>query len=228
MEQGWYSLLFAHWPVPISEVRALVPSELEIDAFQGEAWISITPFQMRMRPRGLFALGNLWSFPELNCRTYVRYRDFAGIYFFSLDAGSRLAVAGARTFYRLPYFWSEMHIRRSRSEIYYTSARRLSSASFSAVFRPTSSPRYAAPGTLEHWLIERYRLYTVTGGRVYRADIHHAPWPLQDATADIIQNTIGAAAGLSVDSSPVLTGYSEKQEVLVWPLRTASPGSETR
>lgn len=88
MEQGWYRLLFAHWALPVSQLRVLVPDELEIDTSDGNAWISLTPFEARVRPRGLGSIDKLWSFPELNCRTYVRYGGIPGIYFFSLDAGS--------------------------------------------------------------------------------------------------------------------------------------------
>ncbi len=221
MEQGWYDLLFAHWPLPVSQVRSLVPPELEIDSFDQKAWISITPLFVRMRPRGLFPLGHLWSFPELNCRTYVRYGERPGIYFFSLDAASLAAVSGARAFYRLPYFRSKMELRKADSEIHYTSERRLSPASFHACYKPVSSVYHAAAGTLEHWLTERYCLYTVSGRTLWRGDIHHAQWPLQKPIAEIYRNSIEAATGFSLDVSPALLGYAERQEVLIWPLRRA-------
>ena len=94
MEQGWYGLLFAHWPYAVEELRRLVPRELEIDTFDGQGWVSITPFRLRMRPRGLSGIGRVWTFPELNCRTYVSHGGRGGIYFFSLDAASLLAEAG--------------------------------------------------------------------------------------------------------------------------------------
>jgi len=219
MEQGWYSLLFAHWPMAKSHVRMLVPPELELDTFQNEAWVSITAFHVRMRPRGLFALGKFWSFPELNCRTYVRYRGLPGIYFYSLDAGSLLAVSGARMFYRLPYFRAKMTCLKGRSEVDYRSQRTSLAASFVARYKPVSPRRLAEFGTLEHWLIERYCLFTVAGTKVWRADIHHQPWLLQTATAGISSNTVAAAAGLSLGGPPTLVGYAEQQEVLVWPLR---------
>jgi uncharacterized protein YqjF (DUF2071 family) len=217
MEQGWYRLLFAHWSLPASQLQALLPDELEIDTFDRDAWVSLTPFEVRMRPRGLFSLGKLWSFPELNCRTYVRYGGIPGIYFFSLDAGSLLAVLGARTFYRLPYFHSKMRVQSVNSEIDYRCERSLSSASFYTRYKPISRPSRAVPGTLEHWLVERYCLYTVTGERVLRSEIHHLPWDLQDVTAEIYQNTLTTTAGLSLSGSPVLVQYAERQEVLIWP-----------
>jgi uncharacterized protein YqjF (DUF2071 family) len=217
MEQGWYRLLFAHWALPVSQLRVLVPDELEIDTSDGNAWISLTPFEARVRPRGLGSIDKLWSFPELNCRTYVRYGGIPGIYFFSLDAGSLLAVLGARMLYRLPYFHSKMEIDTVNSEIHYRCERTLSSASFYAKYEPTSTASRAVTGTIEHWLTERYCLYTVTRKSVLRAEIHHLPWDLQDVTAKFYQNTIATAARLSLSASPDLVQYAERQEVLIWP-----------
>jgi len=107
MMQGWYDLLFVHWPVPADALRPLIPEALAVDTFERTAWLGIIPFDLRMRPRGLPTLSH---FPELNCRTYVVHRDKPGIFFFSLDAGSRLAVWGARKFFLLPYFYAEMKI----------------------------------------------------------------------------------------------------------------------
>jgi uncharacterized protein len=217
MEQGWYRLLFAHWPLAVSRLLTLVPNELEMDTFDGEAWISLTPFEVRVRPRGFFSAGKLWSFPELNCRTYVRYGGIPGIYFFSLDAGSLLAVLGARTLYRLPYFHANMEVDTLNSEIHYRCHRKLSPASFHARYTPVSTPSPAVPGTVEHWLTERYCLYAVTGKHVLRGDIHHRPWALQEAAAEIRQNTVTAMAALSLTDRPALLQYSERQEVLIWP-----------
>ena len=210
-------MLFAHWPVPVSQVRVLVPDELEIDTSDGYAWISLTPFEIRVRARGLGSINKLWSFPELNCRTYVRYGGIPGIYFFSLDAGSLLAVLGARMFYRLPYFHSKMEIDTVSSEIHCRCERTLSSASFHAEYEPTSTVFRAVTGTIGHWLTERYCLYTVTRKSVLRTVIHHLPWNLQDVTAKFYQNTIATAARLSLSPSPALVQYAERQEVLIWP-----------
>lgn len=199
----------------------LVPQELELDTFDEEAWVSMTPLQIRMRPRGISSLGRLWYFPELNFRTYVRYRGIAGIYFFSLDAGSLLAVAGARAFYRLPYFKSRMEMSRTGADISFKSDRLSSPASFCARYRPVSVAHLASAGTLEHWLTERYCLYVTKGSQVWRGEIHHDPWLLQNVTAEISKNTVDTAAGLPLSRQPDLTGYAERQEVLVWPLRKA-------
>lgn len=221
MEQGWYGLLFAHWPFPLQRIRDLIPPELEIDTFAGEAWVSIASFHLRLRPRGLSAMGKLWSFPELNFRTYVRFREHGGIFFFSLDAGSLAAVLGARAFFRVPYFHSRMQIGRDGSQVRFKSERRFSKASFLAEYRPISAVYEAAPGSLEHWLTERYCFFTLMGGQVFRTDIHHVPWPVQKTEAKISVNSVASAAGIPLESPPALTGYVEQQEVLVWPLRRA-------
>lgn len=221
MEQGWYNLLFAHWPFSRQRMRELVPQELEVDTYAGEAWVSIASFHLRLRPRGLSAMGKVWFFPELNFRTYVRYRDHGGIFFFSLDAGSLAAVLGARVFYRVPYFHSRMQIAMEGSQVRFKSERRFSRASFQAEYKPVSAVYEAAPGSLEHWLTERYCFFTVAGGKVFRTDIHHVPWPTQKTEAEISVNTVASAAGLALEGPPSLAGYVEQQEVLVWPLRRA-------
>src|SRR5690348_6294645 len=109
MVQHWHDLLFAHWALPPELMRPLVPKELTLDLYYGQAYVAVTPFWMSgVRPRFMPAVAGVSTFPELNVRTYVRYDNIPGVYFFSLDAGSRLAVQGARWGYGLPYFFSEM------------------------------------------------------------------------------------------------------------------------
>ncbi|WP_263418869.1 YqjF family protein [Terriglobus albidus] len=221
MQQGWYDLLFAHWEMPLSSVRDLVPSELEIDTFGGRAWISVTPFEVRMRPRGISFLGHLWTFPELNLRTYVRYRGVPGIFFFSLDADSSLAVKGARLLYRLPYVKAQMRLQRSAQQFHFESRRMDGAAALDVTYRPAAASHTAQPGTAEFWLAERYRLYTVVKHTVFVADIDHRPWLLQPVEAGFATNKLAAFAGLLINASPDLTGYSREQEVLIWPLLKA-------
>jgi uncharacterized protein len=220
-QQGWYDLLFAHWPVSAATLRALVPPILELDTYDSDGWVSLTPFRVAARPRGLVQWGNLLSFPELNCRTYVRYKSIPGIYFFSLDAGSVMAVAGARLFYRLPYFHSRMRMKSEAGALLFESSRRASAAQFSARYWPTAPAHFAVPGTLEYWLAERYCLYVARERQVWRGEIQHGPWPLQNAEAEIVENTIGQAAEIPLAGPPALLGFSRRQEVLVWPLLKA-------
>jgi uncharacterized protein len=218
MLQVWFDLLFAHWQLPPESIRSLLPSGLELDTFDGAAWIAITPFHMTMKARVPGTALTLSRFAELNCRTYVTVAGKPGVFFFSLDANSRLAVRGARWFYRLPYFDARIRVDEEDERIRYGAQRKSQNACFAATYVPTSSVRYSRPGTLEHWLTERYCLYTVSAKRIYRCDIHHLPWPLQDATCEIEQNTIALAAGIRGLEGKPLLHFAKKLEVLIWPL----------
>ena len=215
MAQTWDQLLFAHWPVPIERLRQHLPPQLEVDTFEGEAWLGITPFRVtNLRLRGLPPLPRVSTFLELNCRTYVSHGgERAGIWFFSLDASSRLAVEAARRAYKLPYFHARMdglpRYRCARLEADRPHV-------WESTYGPAGAVAPAEPGTLEHFLAERYCLYTVDDGALHRADIHHPPWPLQPATAEIELNTM-PPDGLEGSGDAVLH-YSERQDVLIWEL----------
>jgi uncharacterized protein YqjF (DUF2071 family) len=222
MEQRWNNLLFAHWPVAPDVIRALVPRTLPLDLYDGTAWVSVTPFYLNnLRPRGLPALPWVSEFPEINVRTYVTLGGKAGIYFFSLDAGSALAVLGARMTYHLPYFRAEMSVRTTEDGMIAYHARRTHRgappAVFSARYRPAGAMFRSAPDSLDHWLTERYCLYAVDSvGQIYRAEIHHVPWPLQPAEAQIDQNTMALAAGIALPTQPPRLTFSSRLDVLVW------------
>jgi hypothetical protein len=172
-----------------------------------------------IRRRGLPPLPGLSSFPELNVRTYVTCQGKTGVYFFSLDASSFPAVWAARRFFHLPYFHARMKSQAVAGAIHYRSTRTGGpSAELRAKFQPTSSVRLSTPGTLEHWLTERYCLYTTFAGHVYRGDIHHRQWPLQDAEAEIEVNTMAAASGIALPDSPPVLHFARKLEVAIWPL----------
>ena len=229
MQQTWNDLLFAHWTVPRERLRALVPSELPLDSYDGQCWVAVAPFHMSgIRGRFMPPIPGTSALPELNVRTYVTYGGKPGVYFFSLDAASRLAVWGARTFYKLPYFFAKMHVRDHEGWTEYTSSRASSPAEFRGHYRPCGPVQLRAPGSLEHWLSERYCLYTVSGRNVYRSEIHHPQWPLQDAEADFQSNTMAAAAGVTLPSSIPLLHFSKRLDVLIWPLKKASNGLTPR
>jgi len=235
MAQSWQNLLFAHWPMPPEAMRVLVPSALKLDTFDGEAWISVVPFKMsNVHPRGLPSVPWLSHFPELNVRTYVKAGDGSrpGVYFFSLDAANPIAVLLARSIFRLPYYHAQMdliaHTQATLQSvppdktIYYQSRRTHRNAApavFVARYRPTGQPFAAQPGTLEQWLAERYCLYAVDRHRLYSADIHHPPWPLQPAEAEFPINEIVSASGFRLPDTPPVLHYSERLDVATWPLR---------
>jgi uncharacterized protein len=220
MEQTWNDLLFAHWPVAAEILRPLVPSALSLHTFNGQCWVAVTPFHMSgVRFRGLPPLPGLSRFPELNVRTYVTFGGKPGVYFFSLDAASRLAVWAARTTYRLPYFHARMRVEEQEGDWIAYRARRNRDVEFCAKYRPRASVELRRPGTLANWLTERYCLYTVYHNSVFRAEVHHPQWPLQDAEADISENTMAIAAGIKLPEIPPLLHFSKKLEVVIWPLR---------
>jgi uncharacterized protein len=226
MKQTWHDLLFAHWPLPPAVLRPLVPSQLALDAFDGECWVGVVPFHMSgIRGRALPPLPGLSRFPELNVRTYVTHEGKPGVYFFSLDAANLPAVWAARAFYHLPYFHAAMTSRERNGTIQYASRRSLRRhripAEFRGNYRPTGEVRVRGNGTIEHWLTERYCLYTIHRGQLYRGEIHHPPWPLQDAEAEIEINTMAAAAGIVLPASKPLLHFARRQDVLIWQLQRA-------
>ena len=226
MTQVWHELLFAHWPIAPHVLRPLVPSSLPLDTFDGQCWVGIVPFHMsNVHPRNFPSVPGLSQFPELNVRTYVTLHDRPGVYFFSLDAANPIAVFLARTFFLLPYFTASMSSHRVGDTIYYRSRRihkHAPSADFVASYRPIAPVAFATPGTIEHWLTERYYLYTVSHDHVYRGDIHHRLWPLQIAEYEPVQDTMARSHHIPLPDLPPLLHYSQLQEVLVWPLQRVS------
>lgn len=221
MRQEWHHLLFAHWPVAAEVVRALVPKQFELDLWQGQAYVGVVPFQIRnLRPRSIPCVPVLSHFAEINVRTYVTYGGIPGVWFFSLDAANLSAVIGARFLYALPYYHADFAIRRDGYATTYRSRRkqRPKPAEFEATYKPVSPVMEWKPPeqTLERFLSERYCLYAISGGHVYRTPIHHLPWPLQLAEATVRVNTIASPLGLRFDQVPPLLHYSESLDVLVW------------
>lgn len=164
MAQVWHDLLFAHWPVSPHELRRHIPPQLSLDTFDDSAWLGVVPFRMSgIRPKHLPAVPWLSAFLELNVRTYVTVGGESGVYFFSLDAGNPVAVALARTIFKLPYFRASMTLHTRADEVLYTSQRTHAgapAAELTARYRPTGHVFRAAQGSLEWWLTERYCLYT--------------------------------------------------------------------
>jgi uncharacterized protein YqjF (DUF2071 family) len=219
MTQSWNNLLFAHWRVDASELQRAVPDAFDLEQFDGGAWLSVVPFSMtHVGVRGAPALPWISAFPELNVRTYVRVAERPGVYFFSLDAGRRLAVTAARALLNLPYYFAAMSAESHGDRVDYRSTRRSRGrAEFKATYEPVSAPFVAAVGSIEYFLTERYCLYHLDRrGRPYRLEIHHRPWALQTARAAIALNTMAAASGLTVHGSPTLLHFARRQDVVAW------------
>lgn len=246
MHQNWGKLLFMHWRLDARALRALIPSQLEIDTFDGSAWIGIVPFTMwGIRASFLPAIPGTSSFHELNVRTYVHHQGVPSVWFLSLDAANRLAVWGARTFYHLPYFNAEMSLEQTDQTIQYSSLRkdrRGAPAEFKATWsvgehiagrmpalpgspgRPVSVERTLAnwsarAGSLEFFLTERYCLDSAHNGKLYRARIHHRPWPLQTAELISLNSTMIESHRLPEAQGDPLLHYCEELSVEIWPLK---------
>ena len=233
MTQRWNDLLLAHWPVPAADIAPRLPEGLEPDVFQGTAWLGVVPFWLdRIKVRGLPNIPGMRSFPDLNVRTYVRdeHTGAQGMYFFSLDASNLLAVALAHTLFHLPYHWAEMRLdQRSEREFAFYSRRRFSDQPviFKARYRglgPTHKLADARSGSLEYFLMERSSLFTRNrAGQAVRSSLHHVPWPLEEAEAEIEQNDLARSIGIELpDIEPVLH-YSRRLAVYVWPTELVRP-----
>jgi uncharacterized protein YqjF (DUF2071 family) len=220
MTQTWHDLLFAHWPVDAAVLRQRVPRALALDLYDGMAWIGVIPFHMtNVRPRGVPSLPFVSAFAELNVRTYVTLGGKPGVYFFSLDAASSIAVLAARIVFQLPYFVARMRVARDANGIHYTSRRATRSPSpvFEARYGPRGPVSAPRAGSLEYFLTERYCLYTMFGAdAVRRLEIHHPPWQLQNAEADISVNTMAEAAGIHLPSTAPLLHFSRRQDAVAW------------
>jgi hypothetical protein len=221
----WHDLCFLHWRVPADVLRPLVPSTLPIDTFDGSAWLGVIPFTMTgVRHRCLPGLPATSAFHELNVRTYVTGPDGTrpGVWFFSLDAASRLAVEVARRTFHLNYLVARMSLVRFEGWVRYASERtdgRGAPAAFRGRYRPAGDAYRPSPGTIEHFLTERYCLYAAApSGRLFRGEIHHAPWLLRGAEASIETNSMVSAIGVEVASQPDLLHHAERMEVVAWRL----------
>lgn len=224
MHQNWGKLLFMHWPIRAEALRPLIPEGVEIDTFDGSAWIAIVPFTMwdiRGLPPLLPAVPGLSSMHELNVRTYVHLDGVPGVWFLSMDANSSLAVMGARTFFHLPYFNAEMNLDQDGERIVYSSRRTESdspAARFDATWEIGERLPESAPGSLEFFLTERYCLYTSHNEQLYRCRVFHRPWPLQQASLSSFDSNLIESLGLPTPAGEPLLHYAEAVSVDVWML----------
>jgi uncharacterized protein YqjF (DUF2071 family) len=209
-------VLFAHWRVDIAELARLLPPDLPLDTYEGEAWLGMVPFGLaNLRLRGLPPVPRL-SFGQLDIGTYVTFEGRPGIWLCSVDVSNPLLLEAAKRVHRLPAYRARISsICRPDVHGYTrTSEVRREGLSFEARYREAGEPFAAEPGSLDHFLTERYCIYTADGGRLYRAELHHAPWRLQRAEGTIESCTI---APVALEDEPHLL-YSAAQDVLIWPL----------
>ncbi|KHE72160.1 YqjF family protein [Halobacillus sp. BBL2006] len=221
MQQSWEDLVFIHWPVPVKLLRPFVPSPFEIDQFDGTAWIAIVPFHMNhIQFRGIPLIPFQNRMLELNVRTYVKYRNETGVYFFSLDADHRFGVFLARTLFGLPYLNAHMRMEKHLDHLLYMSRRVHSGyeqVHFHCSVSIDSPLPPSKPGSLIYWLTERYALWAVRGSKVYKGPILHQHWNLQKAEAEIMTNHL-----LDFLPAPLLTHdpivhYSQSLKTRIYP-----------
>lgn len=224
MQQTWNNVWFIHLPVSSESLRHLIPQRLQIDTYQGQAWIGIVLFVMegiylRGVPVKLFP-----SFPEINVRTYVTFNGKPGVFFLSLDAEHWVTYTLGKKWFRLPYFYSHIAALNENQSFTYHCVRkdRLSPpAAFNGTVTPVSDVYFSKPGTLEYWLIERYRLFSVDSkGRIYSGEIHHVPWPLQKGEGAITMNTLISPfhAAPVTDAKPIFH-FSSGVNARIWNIK---------
>lgn len=220
MRQAWCDLLFAHWPVPAAVLRPLVPDRLEVQELEGTSWVGVVPFRMvDVAPRFVPAVPGLSAFPEVNLRLYVEADGKPGVWFLSLDATNSFAVWAAQRFFHLPYFKARISMSESTDGISCDSSRTAPNAGAELLvdYAQAGSVYESVPGTLEHWLTERYCLYAQTpSGRLTRTEVHHQPWPLQPATAVIRRNTLADEHGFELAGQPAFVHFSRRIDVVAW------------
>jgi uncharacterized protein YqjF (DUF2071 family) len=224
MRQNWGSLLFLHWPMPAEPLRERLPEGLELDLYQGQAWIGVIPFTMwGVRTTFFPPVPGIRSFHELNVRTYVRGGGVPGVWFFSLDASSPLAVYAARLTYHLPYYSANMSLEQRDGAIHYRSERthrNAPEARFRATWTCGEPLPESRPGSLEHFLTERYCLYSEHRGKIFRGRIHHPPWPLRRANVESVESTMVEALGLPTPEGEPLMHHADEVAVEIWPLES--------
>ncbi|MGP4076208.1 YqjF family protein [Halobacillus sp. K22] len=223
IHQSWEHLIFMHWPVPEIDLLPFVPNELELDLYNGMAWIAIVPFHMKdIRFRGIprIPFGN--QLLDLNVRTYVTYKGEPGVYFISLDANHSLGVFLARTLFGLPYLNAQVRLDKQGNNLHFSSRRThpgMPESHFHARFRIFNSFHSFKPGSLMNWLTERYMLWTVHGSSVFKGPIEHKSWQLQPAESDILINGIADFLPELIFHNQPITYFSRSLEVYLYPFQ---------
>ena len=223
--QEWRSLLFMHWPVAIRDLRPLVPAALELDLFDGVAYVGLVPFSMHgVRP--VWAPAPMgFNFLETNVRTYVVYQGRPGVYFFSLDAASRLAVMVAKKVWGLPYHFARMGLEVDSQVHHYRSVRADSQQLLRVSYQVGDRLSPSLPQSLDYFFLERYLLFLEYKGSVFTGQVHHKPYPVQAASILDLEDELLVAAGIeSCHGFPEFVHYSPGVDVEIFALQTDEGG----
>lgn len=217
--QSWLDLLFLHYRVDREQLQERLPRGMQVQEFDGSAWVGLVPFRMAgVMRRPWPDMPPLDSFPELNLRTYVEVDGKPGVWFFSLDADCWPIVWGGRNLYGLPYHRADMKQDPTGGGFSFTSSRRDGDARFAVRYAATGDMLSVRDGSFEHWATERYCLYARKGCLpVTRVEVHHRPWPLYGAEVEVTENTVLAAAGISTFPGDPIGLFSPGVDVVSWP-----------
>lgn len=208
--QEWQNVFFLHWKVELSELQKYVPHELEIELYNGKAWVSIVGFDMQnIRPRYLPAFSLVSNFLELNIRTYVKHNDKSGVYFLNIEAGSRVSSFLAKFLSGLPYQYVPIICRDGSFELH----NQKHGNKFSVKYQPKEV--IAEKLGVDRWLTEKYALYHVQEDKSYIFEIHHLEWPIQKIDISSLQFHYPKFQGL-LNGRPELAHYSSGVEVMAW------------
>ncbi|WP_254523422.1 YqjF family protein [Natrinema caseinilyticum] len=229
LEMGWRHLLFENWPVDPGVIEAHLPPALEVDEYDGSAWLSVVPFtNVAVRPKGVPEWAGV-ALPEINVRTYVTHDGVPSVYFFSLDAQGIASVIGARCFHHLPYYYARISLEGVDGKVHFDSRRRhpgARPASYEAIYWPTGDPFAAPEDPLGRFLVERYRFYTESpAGSLRYTDVDHDPWTLYPAAAEVETNTLLRADGFAQPTADPVHYYSPGLDVVAFPSRRLADGA---
>ncbi|MGM7723666.1 YqjF family protein [Metabacillus sp. Hm71] len=224
MRQTWRNLLFLHWPIPLEKLRPYIPSALQVDTFNGSAWLGIILFVIEgIYPLGLSSVSLTPSFPEINVRTYVTCNGKPGIYFMSIDVENWASLKIAKNWYHLPYHSAEISFRKEGQTFHCHSIRKGNESapiSFMGKYVPVSEVYCPKEGTLDHWLTERYCMYSSKKGvNIFCGDIHHRPWPLQKAEVEVVKNTLFTPYQFDLSEVTPIAHFSTGVDSLIWNIK---------
>ena len=219
--------MFLHWQVDAARIAETLPAGLEVDTFDDKTYLGLVPFTMRdVSPWWSPSVPGISNFHELNMRCYVLHEGVPGVWFYSLEAANALAVVVARAGWKLPYHKASMELDIDGDDYRYTSRRRWPKpkpADFEARYSVGAQRGTAEHGTLDHWLVERYMLFTHDGNTLLSGHVHHEPYPLRGVTLHEVQQTIIDAAGLGPVAGKPLAHFSDGVDVDVYELSAARP-----